>query len=154
MMPLARLTRAHFETLYAAMSARPRTVRYTHAVLHAALAKAEKDRLIVRNPATGAELPQQQRRTRVVLDLEQKRQLLAVSEATGNRWHALCHVLANGGLRPSEALGLTWEDVGNDRVHIRRVLVMGLPGGGWKLTDPKTKGSERTVSWGRERWRR
>lgn len=151
MIPLARLTRADLEGLYAAMLARllsPRTVGYVHSVLHAALGKAERDRLIVRNPATGAELPQQQRQERVVPDLEQKHQLLATSERTGNRWNALWYLLANGGLRPSEALGLTWEDVGRDRVHIRRVLVMGLPGGGWKLTDPKTKGSRRTVTLG------
>jgi integrase len=121
-------------------------VRFTHSVLHAALKKAERDRRIVRNPATGAGLPRQTRTEMQVLTVEQKRQLLAVSERTGNKHHAFWHLLANSGMRPGEALALRWADVGADRVQVRAALVRGLPGGGWKLAEPKTAGSRRTVT--------
>jgi integrase len=49
-------------------------------------------------------------------------------------------------MRPSEALGLKWTDVGIDRVHIRRTLVTARKGGGWTLEEPKTRGSRRTVT--------
>lgn len=148
-MPLARLTTQQIEALYATLSAKglsARTVRFTHSVLHAALKKAERDRRILRNPATGATLPRQVRTEMQVLTVAQKARLLAVSEATGNKWHALWHLLANSGLRPGEALALRWSEVAADRVQVWATLVRGLPGGGWKLTEPKTTGSRRTVT--------
>lgn len=65
-----------------------------------------------------------------------------------NRWFALFHLLALGGLRPSEALGLTAKDIDwvDNAVHIRHTLKTGLKGGGWKLEDPKTTDSRRSVS--------
>lgn len=80
------------------------------------------------------------------LDRTQLARPLAVAEASANRWTALWSLLANSGLRPSEALGLKWSDVGSDRVRVAQVLVMGLKGGGWTLTEPKTRGSRRTVT--------
>ncbi len=149
LVPLARLTTADLEAFYAELSDRPleaRTVRMVHAPLHRALAKAVKDRRLLANPAAGAELPRQTRREMHALDAVQKARLLAASEATGNRFHALWHVLVNGGLRPNEALALKWEDVGTDRVHVRRTLTPKRKGGGWTLEEPKTRQSRRTVT--------
>jgi integrase len=132
--PLAKLSTMGLEHLYAELSAKPlsaRTVRLVHSVLHVALVKAARDRRVASNPASGAMLPRQARREMKALNRVQLARLLATSEATGNRWHALWHVLASGGLRPSEALRLTWDDVGSDRVVVRG--------------ETKTKGSERTV---------
>lgn len=147
-MPLAHITTADLEGFYAELSGRPldaRTVRMVHAPLHRALAKAVKDRRLVANPAAGAELPRQTRREMHALDVVQKGRLLATSEATENRFHALWHVLVNGGLRPHEALALRWQDVEADRVHVRRTLVPRRKGGGWTLEEPKTSRSRRTV---------
>lgn len=65
-----------------------------------------------------------------------------------NRWGAYIVLLAKGGLRPNEALGLTREDVDWERgtVTVRHTLKTGLKGGGWKLEDPKTEESRRTVT--------
>jgi integrase len=133
--PLSRLTTLALEGLYAELCARPlapRTVRLLHSVLHVALAKAARDRLLTANPASGATRPRHQRREMRALDRIQLSRLLATSEATGNRWQALWHLLATGGLRPSEALRLTWEDVGPNYVIVRG--------------ETKTEGSRRTVS--------
>lgn len=133
--PLPRLTTLALETLYKKLSQRlsPRSVRMVHGVLRAALKKAERDRLIVRNPTTGVQgLPRQTRREMLALDQVQLDRLLATSEATGNRHHALWCVLAKGGLRPSEALRLTWADVGTNWVVVRG--------------ETKTAGSRRTVT--------
>ena len=65
-----------------------------------------------------------------------------------NRWFALFHLLALGGLRPSEALALTAKDIdwAKNGVHVRHTLKTGLKGGGWKLEEPKTPESRRTVT--------
>jgi integrase len=147
--PLTKLTTMALEQLYADLSSKPlsaRTVRLVHSVLHVALAKAARDRRIASNPATGALLPRQQPREMQALDRTQLARLLATSEAIGNRWTALWVLLAHGGLRPSEALGLKWADVGTDRLRVNQVLVTGLKGGGWSLTEPKTHGSRRIVT--------
>ena len=120
--PLARLTTKRLEEYYRSLSERglsPRTVRFTHSVIHAALRTAARDRQIMSNPASGAELPRQERREMRALDRAQLSRLMAASEAMGNRWHALWCLLATGGLRPSEALRLTWPDVGADHVIVQ-----------------------------------
>lgn len=145
-LPLGRVTTQDLEGLYTELRARglsPRSVAMVHGVLRPALGKAARDQMILRNPATGAQLPRQERREMHALDREQVSIMLATSEALGSRWHALWHVLVNGGLRPSEALGLRWQDVRTERVHVRNALVVTRDG--WQLTEPKTKGSGRTV---------
>ena len=83
---LAALTPARISGLYADLTARglsPRTVRLVHALLHKALAKAERDRLLrMGNPATLAaeDLPEQEDREMHALDKVQLARLLAVSE--------------------------------------------------------------------------
>jgi integrase len=147
--PLAKLTTLGLEQLYAELRAKPlspRTVRLVHSILHSALAKATRDRRLASNPAIGAILPRQEQREMRALDRIQLTRLLQVSESSGNRWDALWSLLANGGLRPSEALGLKWADVGADRIRVVQVLVTGLKGGGWRLTEPKTRTSVRTVT--------
>jgi integrase len=149
LVPLSTLRGCDLEAFYAELSARglgPRTVRMVHAPLHRALAKAVKERRLMANPAAGVELPKQEPREMHALTADQKSRLLATSEAMGNRWHALWHVLTNGGLRPSEALGLRWKDVGADRVHVAFALVPKRTGGGWTLERPKTRQSKRTVT--------
>jgi integrase len=122
---LSTVTSARLSALYADLTARglsPRTVRLVHALIHKALSKAVRDRLLPRgNPATVAveDLPEQVDREMQALDRVQLSRLLAVSEYTANRHHALWVLLARGGLRPSEALRLTWTDVGTTSVTVR-----------------------------------
>ena len=55
---------------------------------------------------------------------EQVSKLLDVS--MGGRWHALWAVMVGVGLRPGEAMGLTWNDVDDSVIHVRQFLRLGL----------------------------
>jgi integrase len=159
--PIARLSPLELEGFYAELLARglsPRSVRYTHSLIHNALKKATRDRLIPFNPASDVELPRQPRKETRALSAEEVQLMLHTSEIMqydwntdpqrqpGNVWHALWHLLVNGGLRPSEALGLRWSDVGVDRVFVRHTLVRGIKGQSWSLEEPKTSTSRRAVA--------
>jgi integrase len=147
--PLSQLSTTALEQFYAGLAERPlsaRTVRLVHSILHAALGRAVRTRLLAFNPATGVALPRQLPRRVQALDGGQVYQLLGVSADTGNRLHALWHLLVNSGMRPSEALALKWTDLGTDRVVVRRVLVTGLKGGGWRLMEPKRRVARRTIT--------
>lgn len=119
-----------------------RSVRIVHNILHSALKQAVRWRMIPRNPASDVELPTERRSEMQHLTPEQAAAFLDAAE--DDKWFPLWCVLLTGGLRPSEALGLKWEDLDEDRLRVRRSLVR-LTGGGWHLTEPKTRGSRRTV---------
>jgi integrase len=151
--PLRDLAPPRLRAFYGELAARglsARTVRLTHAILRAALEQAVDDRRLTANPAAGAlkrmRLVAATRRDVQALTPAQVHALLATSERTGNRWHALWHLLVNGGLRPSEALALRWEDVGADRVHVRQALDTRSATGARTVADVKTHGSRRAVT--------
>src|SRR5690554_3797722 len=66
--------------------------------------------------------------------------------ARGNYWYALFVLIANTGMRPSEALALSWSHVKDKEgwIQIERKLSL-LPGGQFSFDPPKTKGSKRPV---------
>jgi len=66
--------------------------------------------------------------------------------ARGNYWYALFVLLANTGMRPSEALALSWSHIKDDEgwIQVERKLSL-LPGGQFRFDPPKTKGSKRPV---------
>ena len=158
-LPLAQVTTERLETFYSALLARgegslsPRTIAMLHAVLHVALAKAVKLKLVAVNPATGAELPaerpdkvRQSRPRQQARALSRKELRQFDTAAAGTKYEALWSLLVRGGLRPNEALALTWADVGRDRVTVRRSLVIGLKGVAPYFDKPKNKTSARTVT--------
>jgi integrase len=109
---LAKLTPSHVQHLYREMQDRglsPRTVQYTHAVLHRALKQAKRWGMVDRNVAEDVDRPQLKRDEIQPLDREQTRRLLEAAE--GDRLHALYVVAVTAGLRPSEMLALRWSDV-------------------------------------------
>lgn len=145
---LDQLNPADLQRLYRAMSDRglsPRTIRYTHAVLRAALGQAVKWGQLARNPADVVELPRIQRKEMSALSPAQAAKLLEVAQ--GNRWYALWLLLITTGLRPGEALGLKWTDIDWEgrRLRVQRVLVR-QDGKGWRFDEPKTDRSRRTVT--------
>jgi integrase len=73
----------------------------------------------------------------------QARTLLDV--ARGNRLEALYVLAVSTGMRQGELLGLGWEDVDCEVevVRVRRTLT--LAKGGTRLTEPKTRGSRRSI---------
>jgi integrase len=100
----------------------PQTVQYVHSVLHSALKRAAKDRLINRNPEEDARdvLEKVERSENQVLTLEQARSFII---ATGSdRYGALWLLLLKTGLRPGEALGLKLSDLGSNMIRVQRAL--------------------------------
>jgi integrase len=152
--PLRQLGPAHLNALYAQLlrSGRhdgngglsPRTVRYTHTILHRALRDAVRWGILSRNPADLADPPRHQRPTLSVWTAEELRTFL---RSTGDdRLHALWVTLAMTGLRRGEALALRWADIDFNR---RRVSISrSLTSAGGKLTfaEPKTARSRRSLA--------
>lgn len=77
------------------------------------------------------------------LSATQVRTLLQTAE--GNRLEALYVPAVTTGMRQGELLGLGWEDVDLEEglVRVRRTLT--LARGGPRLTEPKTRGSRRSI---------
>src|SRR5207245_8883178 len=139
---LSQLAASEIQAVYARMLAAglaPRTVRYTHAVLHAALEQAVKWQRLARNPAELIDLPRPQRQELRVLDLKQAERFL-VAAAT-DCWQALWVLLLTAGLRPGEALALKWSDLDGNRLRVQRSLARQTR----QLQEPKTARARRVV---------
>jgi integrase len=134
--PLASLTTARIDGLYRELerSGRadlteprglsPRSVRYIHTLLSAALNAAVKSRRLARNPAAEAHPPSAREAKAPEMVCWTAGQLAAFLSWAGERseHHALWHVLASTGMRRGEALALRWRDVNlaGGTVSVRR----------------------------------
>jgi integrase len=143
---LKNLTSAHVRGLYrekldAGLS--PRTVQYVHVTLHKALKQAIADGLIPRNATEAVKPPQVSREEMRPLTAEQVKVLFEA--AKGDRLAALYVLAVTTGLRQGELLGLKWDDIDLEvgTLQVRRTLTTAK--GGPVLSEPKTKGSRRTV---------
>jgi len=115
-------------------------------VLDQAYRWAQRNRLLTWNPVQLSTSPGRlDHRPGVALTTEQTRRLLEVS--AGDRLHALWAVMIGAGLRPGEAMGLTWSCVDLDSdpgvLHIRQFLRKGPDG--MFLGVPKTASSVRSL---------
>jgi integrase len=144
-----RLTPAAIQSFYAYLrddlGLSPRTIRSVHAIVRQGLAYAFRTGAAARNVAELAELPRLERRKVVAMSPQEAESF--IEHARADRYYALWCVLVSGGLRPGEALGLTWPDVDLDagKIHVQRSLVRrGVEG--WKLVEPKTSRSRRAVA--------
>jgi integrase len=146
---LAKLTAADIQRLLDAKRAAglsPRSVQYIHATLRAALGVAERWGLIARNVAELTEPVTVRRRQVEPFTPDEIQRLLEVCAT--DRLGAFYVVAMAVGLRPGEALGLSWQDVEldvpNPRVHVRHSLKKG-PDGRLVLGEAKTARSRRTI---------
>ena len=142
---LRSLSPLEIQSVYQQMNERAlsaRTVRYAHAVLHAALEQAIKWHLLLRNPATGVELPTQSRREMRVMTSEEARRFLRFALAT--KFGVLFALALTTGMRPSEYLALRWSDIDwvQGTATVSRTLVKGS---GWKFAETKRARSRRVV---------
>lgn len=148
-LPLEKLTPAHVRAMLVKLREQglsARTVRMAHEVLRNALEQAVADRLLRDNPARSRlvkkALPAKEKKEpRTITGAEVSRFMEACRE---DRLGALWCVLLFGGLRPSEALALRWQDLNGDTLTITRVLVdkAGVP---LHYAPPKSKQSRRAV---------
>ncbi len=143
---LDKLSPQHVQTMLAGMT--PSAARYARTVLRAALGRAMKWGMVVRNAAALAEPPRVERKEARFLDAEQAKALLAA--AGGHKDEALFVTALMCGLRRGELLGLRWQDVDLDggRLQVRHALHRVRVDGGSTLAleDVKTEKSKRTIS--------
>ena len=124
----------------------PRTVQYTHAVLHRALKQALRWGMVGRNVCEAVDRPQVQRKEVQPLDARQAKKLLDTARGAGDRLEALYILAVHTGMRPGELLGLKWEDVDLREVGASLRVNRALSGG--KFAPPKTKRSRRRIDLG------
>jgi len=103
-----------------------KTIRNIHLVLTKALADAEDDGLVARNPAERAKPPRVRQTPEneiVAWDAPELRTFLA--QIIDDRWFPEIRLASMTGMRRAEVLGLRWEDVDLDAGHVvvRQTLV-------------------------------
>lgn len=152
--PLQALRRADFDRLYSFLrkdrGLSKRTVAYLHAVLHTALEDAVGEQLEA-NPLKRQRRKRKRRQatqtgSKVVRAMSEEQAGRFLEAARADRYTALWFLLLDGGLRPSEALGLAWEHVDFDAGRVRVVQALTRRGvKGFKLEATKTPDSARSV---------
>jgi integrase len=143
---LTALRPLDLQTTYQQMMQRglsARTVRYTHAVLRSAMRQAVSWRLLLESPADGLTLPQQSRHEMQALTVEQVRIFLKAALATPHG-PALAVAVATG-MRPSEYLGLKWQDIDRARQTVSVVRSLRRLNGRWCFGDTKRSRSRRPI---------
>jgi integrase len=120
-----------------------RTVRYTHSVLRSAIRQAIRWRLLLQDPTDGAQLPRLGRREMHVLNAEQSRMFLDAALKT--HYGPVFAVALTTGMRPSEYLGLKWQDVDWERGTVSVVRTLEKVKGSWRFADTKRDHSRRVI---------
>ena len=122
--PLKDLTTFALDDLYVKLSETlaPKTVREVHGVLHVALKRAVKTKLIPFNPADGCDLPRIDQKEAVALSAEQLAKYQGL--ATGTGIYLLIRLAGATGARRGELLATTWADLDwpNMKLRIERSL--------------------------------
>jgi len=122
----------------------PQTIKVHINILNLALKKAYRLRLIRENIVDCIEIPRMKKFKNNIYNKENMVNLLQVSKGTPLELHIY---LASGlGLRISEILGLTWDniDFSENTITIDKITVRNE--GSVILKNPKTESSERTIS--------
>lgn len=144
---LAQLTAQHLEKLYAAKlkeGQAPGSVARIHAVIHKALADAERLELVQRNVASLARSPQPEKKEMRTFTPEQAKFFL--ESIQGEPLEAFYVLCLTTGVRRGEALALHWRDVDLERGTISiRYTLQDLKGGEFAFSPPKTERSRRFV---------
>ncbi len=100
--------------------------------------------MILEVPTKGLKLPRIRRREMRVLSIEEAKIFLKFALPT--MYGSLFAVLITTGMRPSECIGLKWQDIDWERVtvSIKRTLRKG-PTGQWEYGETKRAGSRRLI---------
>ena len=119
------------------------TVRCVHIMLHSALDRAVKERLLIRNPADSCVVPKVQHQEMKTLQPEDLKAYLDAAEARGLL--PMFYLELVSGLRKGELAALLWSNL---EVERKALLVSKwvVQGGGIKVTRPKTATYARKIS--------
>jgi integrase len=155
--PLHRLAPEDLDALYAMLltsgrrnkgggSLSPKTVRHVHAVIHKALADANRKGSVARNVADLADPPKLSSRARPkmkVWNADELRRFFELIE--GHHLYAAFYVKANTGMRRGELLGLTWRTVDFDNARLSITQTVTAPRYKVTVSDVKSAHSLRTI---------
>jgi len=121
-------------------------VRNLHGILSSALAtaKAPPLRLVNRNVAHGAKLPDVPKRRNRAWNAEQLQRFLAHVET--DRFGAMWRLIVTTGMRRGEVLGLRWSDIDLDAKTVTVTNQRAVAGGTVTEGAPKTEAGARTTS--------
>lgn len=120
------------------------TIAQVHAILRRALRVAMQRGHVTRNVAELVEPPSRGKPRTETMSVEDARAVLAA--ATLSPWAARWSLAIMCGVRPAEALGLTWDCLDGDRLTIRQQLTRATDGSGWALRAPKTDAGVREIA--------
>ena len=136
-----------FELVYEKGGLSSATVSHVRATVSAILKTAMRKGMIEKNPVSNTTPPKPEYKKKLFLDAGQCKQLLDILEEHDNK--QLCvmiTVLLFTGMRSGELLGLQWKDIDVDKstIVINKTLIRLV--GEYRLSEPKTKSSERILS--------
>ena len=145
--PLERLHPLHLQQLYSSLTERGLaggTVLNLHLVLTQALHQAVRWRLLIANPASGAQPPRPRRPEQKMVDPALASRILTAVAGTPMELPAA--VALATGMRRGEILALRWSDLdaGLTVAQVRRSLQ--VSGEGLQFVEPKTRRSRRSVA--------
>ena len=136
-----------FELVYEKGGLSSATVSHIRATMSAIMRTAVKKGLLEKNPVVNTTPPKPDNKKKLFLDSGQCKQLLDIFEDIENR--QLCvmiNTLLFTGLRSGELLALQWQDINFDEgtIVVNKTLLRLV--GEYRLSEPKTKSSERIVN--------
>lgn len=121
------------------------TVRGIHMMLHNALDRAVKERLILHNPTEDCIIPKLEKKEMKILRPEDMRAYLAAAEKRGVL--PMFYLELISGVRKGELVALLWDDLDIERRTISvSKQALSRPGGEIVVSRPKTENSIRVIS--------
>jgi integrase len=102
-------------------------------------------RLLLESPVDGLKLPQQPGHEMKALTVEQVRIILKAALTTPHGPALAVAVAVATGMRPSEYLGLKWQDIDWMRQTVSVVRSLRRQNGGWCFSDRKRSRSRRPI---------
>jgi integrase len=149
-MPLQQLRPSHLEAYYAGAGVSASTLTLHHAILHRALRKAVRDRLVLVNVAADVEGKPRRNHNREAArehawTADEARAFLAAARAAGSQPAAFYALALDSGARKGEICGLRWSDLDLTAAKMRIVRQLLKPGPAPEFGPPKN-GQPRTVS--------
>jgi integrase len=120
-----------------------RTIRYAYSVLRSAMRQAIRWRLLLEDPTNGAQLPRLRRREMRVLNAQQSRLFLEAGLKT--HFGPVFAFALTTATRPSEYLGLRWQDINWDGETVAVVRTLVRSNGNWHFADTKRTRSRRVI---------
>jgi len=145
---IQELTRKDIQKLITASSLSPKSLAEIHMIIKNILILAVEDNLIKKNVCSKIELPVITEKEITILTDEQTTAILA--ECFGTRIYDIVLLELATGMRRSEILGLTWDDIDfkNNKININKswIVVNGIPQWSTTASGTKTKAGKRLIA--------